>query len=44
MKHPRTNIQEPEKHQASNSKMRAQVFELGSWNFSGAWMLLLGTF
>ena len=49
MKAPSTKLQHPEKHQAPNSEPnRAQsgeVFlELGIWNFSGAWMLVLGAF
>jgi hypothetical protein len=44
MKAPSTNIQAPEKLQASTSKQMpaSRGLELGYWNFSGAWMLEFG--
>src|SRR6266536_3562333 len=38
---PTSKLQAPEKFQASSLKKRAEVLELGSWGFSGAWMLKL---
>jgi predicted metalloprotease len=43
MKAPNSKLQAPEKFQTSNIKNSASVkLELGSWCFSGAWMLVLG--
>jgi hypothetical protein len=42
-----TNIQAPSSKEAPTSnhrKRRASVLEFGFWNFSGAWMLVLGAF
>jgi hypothetical protein len=42
-----TNIQAPSTREAPSSKLQsvaAPILELGSWNFSGAWMLVLGAF
>jgi hypothetical protein len=46
MKHPSTKHQHPEKLQTStsNKKRTSLGLELGAWNFSGAWMLVLGAF
>jgi hypothetical protein len=41
---PTSRLQAPEKPQASKLKSLAQLLELGSWIFSGAWMLGLGAF
>jgi hypothetical protein len=45
MKNKSTNIQAPSSREAPNFKFqtsRARVLGLGAWNFSGAWMLVLG--
>jgi hypothetical protein len=49
IKAPNSKLQAPEKLQASTSKSnRALLIEAGLkpdvWNFSGAWMLVLGIF
>jgi hypothetical protein len=46
MKHPRTNIQHPEKLQAPSSKPSGALCRLDVevWSFYGAWMLVLGIF
>src|SRR4051812_45711896 len=47
IKHPKTNIQIPEKLQRSSSKRsRTEVscLELGVWSFSGIWMLGFGIY
>jgi hypothetical protein len=43
MKAPNSKLQAPEKFQTSNIKDGAGLkLELGSWCFSGAWMVVLG--
>src|SRR5882724_10202271 len=42
-KPPNSKHQHPEKYQAPNTNAHA-VLEFGPWNFSGAWMLVLGAF
>lgn len=46
MKHqaPSTNIQRTSKSQASNAAPCQLVLDVGSWNLSGAWRLVLGAF
>jgi hypothetical protein len=46
MKAPNSNFQAPEKHQASSTKLVSRVsgLDVNIWNFSGAWMLVLGGF
>jgi hypothetical protein len=43
IKHPNSKLQAPEKHQASSTNNhRVPAYNFGAWNFSGAWMLVLG--
>jgi hypothetical protein len=42
MKIPNFNIQAPEKLQISSLKSALVDLDFGTWNFSGAWMLVLG--
>jgi hypothetical protein len=46
MKAPNSKLQHPEKLQTSTSNQERTPLglELGVWNFSGAWMLMLGAF
>jgi hypothetical protein len=45
MKHPNPKLQAPEKHQArSTNTLRVLPLMFEAWNFSGAWMLVLGAF
>jgi hypothetical protein len=44
VKAPTSNIQAPEKLQTSSFNHAPQRLEFGAWNFSGAWMLVLGGF
>jgi hypothetical protein len=45
MKHPNSKLQAPEKHQTpSTNNLRVLPLIFGTWNFSGAWMLVLGAF
>jgi hypothetical protein len=42
MKAPNSNLQAPEKFQASSSQTGGGGLEFENWSFSGAWMLALG--
>jgi hypothetical protein len=45
MKQPNSNIQAPEKQQEpSANSLRVLLLMFEAWNFSGAWMLVLGAF
>jgi hypothetical protein len=45
MKAPNSKHQAPDKPQAPSSKhLRGQLLKFEAWNFSGAWMLVLGAF
>src|SRR5882672_6963733 len=41
---PTSKIQRRSKHQAPRGRLRLKTLELGSWIFSGSWMLDLGCF
>jgi hypothetical protein len=46
MKGPNSKLQAPEKLQVTsfNAEARVRCLEFEVWNFSGAWMLVLGGF